>query len=140
MARQTGSDGHDDRRPGRYDDRDQHVRVGAQSHQPGTGLPVELVYVNERLADLFGYAQSDLVGKSPLVLAGDAESETAVREALTHDFGDTDTFRKELTGRRADGAEIPIEIYGGSIHYEGEPGCIGVLWRRRESDATDEDG
>jgi len=96
----------------------------------------EFIYVNERLADLFGYAQSELVGDRPRTIASGPADEADIRDALGSDHDVTDTFRIEFTGQRADGVEIAVEAHGGGINYEGEPGCIGVLWRRNQ-DATD---
>jgi len=94
----------------------------------------EFVYVNERLACIFGYSQEDLIDTSPLRLAADDHDETRLQELMTVDgeAGSEETFQYELIGVRADGTELPIELHGGRIQYEGDPGCIGLLWASSE--------
>jgi len=89
----------------------------------------EFVYVNERLADIFEYSQSELVGESPLVLADDA-NEGTLSEIVELDEPHDETFQVEFTGVRPDGTEVPVEVHGGRIQYDGAPGCIGILWDR----------
>jgi PAS domain S-box-containing protein len=91
----------------------------------------EFVYVNERLADIFGYTQSELVGECPLEIAS-GTSDGGLQELVKLDHGEVETFQYEFTGRRADGTELAVEIQGGSIQYDGEPGCIGILWDKSE--------
>jgi len=86
------------------------------------------VYVNERLADIFGYEQCDLVGESPLVLAADEAAEATLDTFLGVDPADHDTFECEFTGERADGEAVDVEVHGGSINYRDDLGCIGILW------------
>jgi PAS domain S-box-containing protein len=97
----------------------------------------EFVYVNQRLADVFGYTQNELVGASPLTIARGDGTDSPLREILDGEGGGT--FEYTFTGQRADGTGVPVEIHGGSIQYEGEPGCISILWDRsdRPEDVTD---
>ncbi len=90
----------------------------------------EFIYVNERFSNIFGYAQSELVGESPLVIAADEAAEATLEKLLEIDHEEIDTFQYEFTGERADDTRIDIEVHGGSIQYEGAPGCIGILWDR----------
>ena len=88
----------------------------------------EFVYVNERLADIFGYEQCDLVGESPLALAADEAAEATLETFLGVDPEDHDSFECEFTGECAESGELDVEVHGGSINYRGELGCIGILW------------
>ena len=88
----------------------------------------EFVYVNERFADVFGYAQEELVGASPVVIAADEAAESTLRTFIEMDPEAHDTFEYEFTGERADGDGIHVEVHGGSIKYHDELGCIGILW------------
>lgn len=91
----------------------------------------EFVYVNERLAEIFGYSQSELVGEYPLEIASGTD-DGGLRELLELNHADVETFQYEFTGKRADGTELTVEIQGGSIQYDGEPGCLGILWNKSE--------
>ena len=88
----------------------------------------EFVYVNERLADIFGYEQCDLVGESPLALAADEAAEATLETFLGVDPEDHDSFECEFTGECAESGKLDVEVHGGSIKYRGELGCIGILW------------
>jgi PAS domain S-box-containing protein len=88
----------------------------------------EFVYVNERLADIFGYEQCDLVGESPLALAADEAAEATLETFLGVGPEDHDSFECEFTGECAESGELDVEVHGGSINYRGELGCIGILW------------
>lgn len=92
----------------------------------------EFMYVNQRFADTFGYSQAELVGSSPMMIASDPEDESVLRDVMTFDHQSDETFRREFTGVRADGTDVDVEIHGGSIQYNGDPGCIGVLWDQSE--------
>jgi PAS domain S-box len=87
----------------------------------------EFIYVNDRFADLFGYSQCDLVGASPVALASGSDDECVVRDLLQTDLDGAETFECEFTGERADGAEVPVEIHGGAIQYEGDPAASASL-------------
>ena len=89
------------------------------------------VYVNERLAEIFGYTQSELVGECPLELASDT-GDDGLRELVELDHDEVETFQYEFTGKRADGTAMPVELQGGTIQYDGDPGCIGILWDQSE--------
>jgi PAS domain S-box-containing protein len=97
----------------------------------------EFIYVNERFADIFGYPQGELVDASPLSIASGPDDEHIVSELTEIDLGSVDTFRYEFTGERADGTEVQVEVHGGSIRYEGRPGCIGILWDRDADESED---
>jgi hypothetical protein len=75
---------------------------------------------------------------TPVALASGSGDECVVRDLLQTDLDGAETFECEFTGERADGAEVPVEIHGGAIQYEGDPGCIGVLWNRSTGDAPEQ--
>lgn len=88
----------------------------------------EIVYVNERLADLLGYMRSELLGEPPGSIA-DGPEDTAVLENLSSDTQDQqDDFIREFTANCADDTAIDLQIRGGAIRYDDDPACIGVLW------------
>jgi PAS domain S-box-containing protein len=85
------------------------------------------VYVNRKLADIFGYDQSALIDESPTILtpAGDGDRLPDALRAAESD--ELDTFHSEFEGQQANGETRTIEVSGGSIEYDGEPAWIGVL-------------
>jgi PAS domain S-box-containing protein len=92
----------------------------------------ELVYVNEHFTEIFGYSRRELIGSTPDVLISDYGDAADLLEHLTGDPRMTDTFQCEFTGQRRDGGDIPVEVHGGTITYDGAPGYIGILWDRSE--------
>jgi PAS domain S-box-containing protein len=90
----------------------------------------EFVYVNEYLADVFGYAQTELVGESPLVLADSPGDEQVLQTVVEIDGDVDDTFQYEFTAQRRDGETFAVEIQGGTVKYGGDVGVIAVLWDR----------
>jgi PAS domain S-box-containing protein len=88
----------------------------------------EFVYVNERMADLFGCMQSELLGEPPHCIADGSEDEAIFGE-LEESIDDPGfSFTREFTGSRADDTPVSVELRGGSIRYDGDPACVGVLW------------
>jgi len=97
----------------------------------------EFIYINERLADIFGYTQTELAGASPLSLAYGSDDEAVLEDLIDVDHGNVDSFEYTFTGERADGTSVAVEVHGGSIRYEDEPGCIAILWDRSDTGAPE---
>lgn len=89
----------------------------------------ELIYVNKRMATLFGSTQTELMNSPPKVIR-DESSETSFTTFLSEIVEDDDRFRCTFGGQRTDGTEISLEVNGGFIQYNGEDAYIGVVWDR----------
>jgi PAS domain S-box-containing protein len=87
----------------------------------------EFVYVNEKLAETFGYTQDELVGTSPERLTTADDRERFLDAVRGADADDPQSFDTQFTGVRADGETVAVEVSGGSIEYDGDPAWIGVL-------------
>ena len=87
----------------------------------------EFIYVNQQLANILETSQSELIGTSSLTLASGPDDEAAIEKLLDADH-EGESFQVEFTAQRRDGVDIPVEVHGGSITHEGEPGRIGLLW------------
>ncbi|WP_420182661.1 response regulator [Haloarcula sp. KBTZ06] len=85
------------------------------------------VYVNQKLADIFGYDQSELIDESPTILTPEGDESRFPGALRTAESNELDTFHSEFAGQQADGETRTIEVSGGSIEYDGEPAWIGVL-------------
>lgn len=90
----------------------------------------EFVYVNEYCADLFGYMQSELLGRRYEALASDGEDKHVFANLLERAQTEDCLSREAITGLRADGTELSIEVSAGSVRYGGEHGCLCILWQR----------
>ncbi|WP_254273893.1 response regulator [Haloarcula marina] len=93
------------------------------------------VYVNRKLAETFGYTQSELIGESPARITAEGEAERFFEYVQSDDHGSLDSFESTFTGVRADGEDVPVELSGGAIDYDGSPAWIGVL--RTAEDETE---
>ncbi|MXR51919.1 response regulator [Halovenus sp. WSH3] len=93
----------------------------------------EFVYVNEQLANILGYMRSELLGEPPHSIASTPSDEEVLSDLMDAVDDRNYTFNRTFTGERADGTEVPVEVHGGSIHYGGEPACVGILWRTADS-------
>ncbi len=90
-------------------------------------------FVNPRLADLFGYAREDLIGKSVFDLVA-PESRDTVRENIRRRVsGETEALQYEFVGLRKNGDRFHVEVYGNRTLYQGRPAVHGTLldisWR-----------
>ena len=84
-------------------------------------------YVNPFLANLFGYSESELVGRlSPLDLIV-PEQRDMVREKIRQRAAGEAGTPYELTGVRKDGSTLPVMILGSPTTFEGRPASVGTL-------------
>lgn len=94
----------------------------------------EFVYVNEQLADYFGAMQCEILEKRPPELAHSEEDEQVIRKLMDSDGGQRQSFTQEFTGAHADGSPVVLEIHGGSICYDDQPACIGIVWPAEDAE------
>ncbi|KAB2966559.1 EAL domain-containing protein [Zoogloea sp.] len=85
-------------------------------------------YANPRFAGMFGYTQEEicgLVGPFDLISPHDhAKVQAAVADRLE---GRSDTAHYSFHGRRKDGSELELEVFGKRTAFEGRPAIIGML-------------
>jgi PAS domain S-box-containing protein len=85
-------------------------------------------YVNQRLAQVFGYHESELLelpSVNEIVHPDD-------RDAVTHHWrrrleGRADGVPYEFRGRRKDGADVTVEVIGQRVERAGVPAIAGAL-------------
>jgi len=86
------------------------------------------LYVNQRLAELFGYGQAELcAGLGPLDLTVADDQEVARREIERRIEGAAAASYYAFRGRRKDGDLIDVEVFGVSTTFAGGPAIIGIL-------------
>ncbi|WP_374556502.1 putative bifunctional diguanylate cyclase/phosphodiesterase [Aquitalea pelogenes] len=86
------------------------------------------VFVNERLASLFGYSAQELcAGMGPQHLTAEGDR-PLVREQLTRRLsGQVQSSHYSFRGVRKDGAGLDVEVFGVSTRFAGRPAIIGML-------------
>ena len=87
-----------------------------------------LVYVNPRLAEMFGYPQQQLMqSTSMLDLIIEADRILVADNLLKPLQGQGESVRYTCRGQRADGTVIDIEVHGTRTEVHGSPAIIGTL-------------
>ncbi|MGE0160528.1 MAG: PAS domain-containing protein [Gemmatimonadales bacterium] len=85
-------------------------------------------YVNGRLADIFGYARSELLALSSVKeLVHPDDREAVAQQQLIRLAGGADGLPYEFRGRRKDGAEVAIEAISQRLQGPHAPAIAGAL-------------
>ncbi|MEE8320044.1 MAG: PAS domain S-box protein, partial [bacterium] len=86
------------------------------------------VYVNDKLAEIFGYTSDELVdkkGPENLVLP---EDWPIVKENIRLRIdGEMDSVNYDFRGIMKDGTAIQVEVHGSAIEYQGKLAVLGTL-------------
>ncbi len=86
------------------------------------------VFVNQRLAELFGYSQEALCGgMGPMELIVPVDQPMAQREIDRRMKGEAKSSYYAFQGVRQDGQLIDVEVFGVATTFHGEPAIIGIL-------------
>jgi len=98
----------------------------------------QFVYVNPRLAQIFGYEVEELVG-GPVTRVVAPEDRDMVRERI-HErmIGEEEEARYKLTGQRKDGEHVRVEVHGRVTEWEGSRAIMGVLLDITEEERREE--
>jgi PAS domain S-box-containing protein len=86
-------------------------------------------YANPRFAEMFGFAApEEIVGKvavSDLVIPDDRDK--VAGNLHKRMAGEVDSINYAFVGRRRDGSQLDVEVYGRRMEHEGRPAVIGVI-------------
>lgn len=86
------------------------------------------VFVNQRLADLFGYTPEALcAGMEPTQLIAPAYQPLAKREIDRRLSGEVKSSFFSFEGVRRDGSHFDVEVFGVATMFSGKPAVIGIL-------------
>ncbi|MBS0344872.1 MAG: EAL domain-containing protein [Proteobacteria bacterium] len=85
-------------------------------------------YVNPRFAEMFGYAQAEICGRLGPTALIVPEDRCKVSEAISRRLHHgADTAHYTFRGRRKDGGQIELEVFGNRTEFDGRPAIIGML-------------
>lgn len=86
------------------------------------------IFVNQRLADLFGYTPEVLcAGMGPTQLIAPAYQPLAKREIDRRLSGEVKSSFFNFEGVRSDGSRLDVEVFGVATTLSGKPAIIGIL-------------
>ncbi|WP_456382838.1 putative bifunctional diguanylate cyclase/phosphodiesterase [Hydrogenimonas sp.] len=109
----------------------EHAVVGIYILQNG-----KFSYVNERLAEIFGYERSELIGKSNLELTHPKDRGLARENVKKRIEGHEDSIEYSFRGITKTGEIRYIRAYGTAFRYYGERAIIGTLIDETETVLT----
>ncbi|RMD01367.1 EAL domain-containing protein [Aquitalea palustris] len=96
------------------------------------------VFVNARLAELFGYSQQQLCsGMGPRQLTIQRDQAVVRREIDRRIEGDSHSSHYAFRGVRQDGSELDVEVFGVSTRFGERPAIIGMLLDVSERNAAE---
>ncbi len=86
------------------------------------------LYVNPKLADIFGYTQEEIAQGLPVdALVAPAHRERVRANIRRRLDGEVVSVHYGFNGLRKDGAEIQVEVQGNLAEYNGQPAILGTL-------------
>jgi diguanylate cyclase (GGDEF)-like protein/PAS domain S-box-containing protein len=100
------------------------------------------VYVNARLAEMFGYSVEELTGLAPSLLVHPADRDLVGESLRRRLEGERDSDHYTFRGMRKDGTALDLETLGARAVIEGKALVVGTILdvteRRRADDAIRE--
>jgi PAS domain S-box-containing protein len=95
-------------------------------------------YVNERLAEVFGYAAEELRDRRVLDVVHPADRERVAENLRQRETGEVPSDRYELRGLARDDREVVVEVFGRRVLLDAGPAVMGVLVDRTEARRLEE--
>jgi PAS domain S-box-containing protein len=115
----------------------EHSLVGVYLIQDGV-----FKFVNPRLAEIFGYEQEELIGKSNLEVTAPESREIVAENFRKRLDGDKRSIQYEFKGLKKSGEKFDVEVYGSRTLFLGKPAIHGTLLditeRKRAEEALKE--
>ncbi len=98
-----------------------------------------LVYVNPRFAEIFGYTESEIYQQPNAFSIVDYKDKLIVTKHIEeYNAGKINNHHYEFKGKHKDGHEIYLEVFGSSTNHNGEEAIIGTVLDITERKKTSE--
>jgi len=110
-------------------DGDEKFRALVEHSVVGIYIIVEgkFIYVNQRLAQIFGYDRNELIGKSNLELTYREDRKKVIDNIRKRTSGEKESIEYSFRGVTKDGEIRYLHVFGSSFIYEGKRAVIGTL-------------
>jgi PAS domain S-box-containing protein len=110
---------------------EQEAQFRALSEQSLTGIALiqdgVFVYVNPRLAEMFGYAPAEMIGLATVQVVSE-EDRPMMRESLRRRLsGEVQNVHHVFKGLRKDGTTVELELFGRALTHRGRPAALSTL-------------
>lgn len=90
-------------------------------------------YVNGVFEHIFGYSATEALALESVLDVIAEEDRGLVEDNLRRRLaGEVDSLQYTLRGRRKDGEEVPVEVYGIRTEADGKPAILGIVLDQRE--------
>lgn len=111
--------------------RESEFKLLSVVNQPLVGISTSeegrFTFANQKLADIFGYQVSELVGRDILDLVADCDRTMVAEHTRQRMSGEVPMADYTFRGRRKDGVEIDIELHGSVHHLGAKPIAVTVM-------------
>jgi PAS domain S-box-containing protein len=87
----------------------------------------KFVYVNPRLAEIFGFQQEKMIGLTVLDLVTEADRERVRENFRKRLSGEVSSLSYSFHGLKKDSSEVAVEVYGRTTMHNGRPAIMGTL-------------
>ncbi|MEW5976221.1 MAG: PAS domain S-box protein [Acidobacteriota bacterium] len=87
----------------------------------------QFVYVNPKLAEIFGYQDHEVMSRPVLELVAARDRALVEEQLRRRTEGSVQSLHYTFTGIRKDEHEILVEVHGSRTDYQGKPAVIGTL-------------
>jgi PAS domain S-box-containing protein len=87
----------------------------------------KLTYVNPRLAQILGYSQEELSGKSFMEVVAPESRELVIEKVHQREQGELQGAHYTFQGLRQDGTIIDLEVFGSRIELDGQYALMGGI-------------
>jgi len=111
--------------------RDSEFKLLTVINQPLVGIAMseagKFIFVNQKLADIFGYQTSELIGMDVLNVVASCDKPMVSEQMRQRLSGEVPVADYTFRGIRKDGVEIDVELHGSVHNTGGQPVAITVV-------------
>ncbi|WP_370677674.1 GGDEF domain-containing protein [Pleomorphomonas sp. PLEO] len=126
--------------------RESEFKLLSVVNQPLVGISTsedgKFTFANQKLADIFGYEASELIGRDILILVAEQDRPMVAEHTRQRMSGQVPVADYTFRGLRKDGVEIDIELHGSLHHIGVKPIAVSVMLdvsKRKQAERRAED-